>query len=149
MPYRFTVPEAKRIRVILSTDTACEADDPFAIAHALLSPKLMVKAVIAEHFRDPGSMERSYAAARHLLTLMQSDVPLLQGQSGPGLAEACSEGARFIIEEARREDPRPLFLLCMGAMSTAAAAIAAAPDVADRLTIVTIGGKAYPPRETP
>ena len=42
--YRFTVPENKRVRVIVSSDTACEADDPFAIAHALLSPKLEVKA---------------------------------------------------------------------------------------------------------
>ena len=40
MKYQFTVPESKRVRVIVSTDTACEADDPFAIAHALLSPKL-------------------------------------------------------------------------------------------------------------
>ena len=49
--YDFTIPEYKKVRVIVSTDTACEADDPFAITHALLSPKLDVKAVIAEHLK--------------------------------------------------------------------------------------------------
>ena len=67
MKYQFTIPEYKRVRVIVSTDAACEADDPFAIAHALLSPKLDVKAVVAEHFMCEGSMERSFAAAQKLL----------------------------------------------------------------------------------
>ncbi len=39
----FDVPDYKKIRVIIDTDAACEADDPFAIVHALLSPKLIVK----------------------------------------------------------------------------------------------------------
>ena len=142
MPYKFTVPEYKRVRVIVSTDTACEADDPFAIAHALLSPKLDVKAVVAEHFMQEGSMERSYAAANHLLTLMKSDIPVLHGQVWP--KDGClSEGAQFIIDEARRDDPRRLFVLLMGATTTAADALRAAPDIQDKLTIVTIGGRGY------
>ena len=39
----FDIPEYKKIRVIIDTDAACEADDPFAIVQALLSPKLIVK----------------------------------------------------------------------------------------------------------
>ena len=80
MKYHFTTPEYKRVRVIVSSDTACEADDPFAIAHALLSPKLDVKAVVAEHFMSKGSMEKSFAAATKLLALMKSDIPVLHGQ---------------------------------------------------------------------
>lgn len=143
MKYQFTVPENKRVRVIVSSDTACEADDPFAIAHALLSPKMDVKAVIAEHFMSEGSMERSYAAAAKLLSLMRSGVPVLHGQVWPKVDGEISEGARCIIDEARREDSRPLFVLCMGAVTTLAAALAAAPDIADRLTFVTIGGRGY------
>ncbi len=143
MKYRFTVPESKRVRVIVSTDAACEADDPFAIAHALLSPKLEVKAVVAEHFMGEGTMERSHAAAKHLLELMHSAVPVLHGQVWPKAAGEISEGAQAIIDEARREDPRPLFVLCMGAMTTAAAALEAAPDIAERMTLVTIGGRGY------
>ena len=52
----FDVVDAKKIRVIIDSDTACEADDPFAIAYALMSPKLIVKAIVAEHFAQPGSM---------------------------------------------------------------------------------------------
>lgn len=143
MKYAFTVPESKRVRVIVSTDAACEADDPFAIAHALMSPKLDVKAVVAEHFMGEGTMERSYEAAKKLLDLMKSDVPVLRGQVWPKVAGEVSEGAQLIIDEARRDDPRKLFVLCMGAMTTAAAALAAAPDIHDRLTIVTIGGRGY------
>lgn len=149
MPYQFTVPEYKRVRVIVSTDTACEADDPFAIAHALLSPKLDVKAIVAEHFKAEGSMERSYDAACTVTRLMQSGVPVLHGQIWPRQADELSEGAAFIIDEARREDPRPLFLLCMGALTTAAAALAAAPDITGRLTVVTIGGRGYGPDAIP
>ena len=143
MKYQFTIPEYKRVRVIVSTDAACEADDPFAIVHALLSPKLDVKAVIAEHFMCEGSMERSHAAASLLLGMMKSDVPVLRGQVWPKVAGEISEGAQCIVDEARRDDPHRLFVLCMGAMTTAAAALQAAPDIQDRLTIVTIGGRGY------
>ncbi len=142
MVYNFTVPDYKKVRVIVSTDAACEADDPFAIAHALLSPKLDVKAVVAEHFMGEGTMERSYDAAKHLLGLMKSDVPVLHGQVWPKDG-ALSEGAQCIISEARKEDAHRLFVLCMGAMTTVADALRAAPDIHDKLTIVTIGGRGY------
>ena len=142
MKYHFTMPEYKRVRVIVSTDTACEADDPFAIAHALLSPKLDVRAVIAEHFMSEGSMEKSFAAAKHLSDLMGSDVPVLHGQVWPKDG-TLSEGARCIIDEARRDNPHRLFVLLMGATTTMADALRAAPDIADKLTIVTIGGRGY------
>lgn len=142
MPYHFAVPDSKRVRVIVSTDAACEADDPFAIAHALLSPKLDVKAIIAEHFMAEGSMERSYDAACKLLSLMGSAVPVLHGQVWPKNG-ILSEGAQCIIDEARQDDPRKLFVLCMGAVTTLADALAAAPDIAENLTMVTIGGRGY------
>ena len=142
MVYNYTVPEYKKVRVIVSTDTACEADDPFAIAHALLSPKLDVKAVIAEHFLSEGSVAKSYAAATKLLTLMKSDVPVLHGQVWPKDGKI-SEGTQFIIDEARKNDPRKLSVLLIGATTTAADALRAAPDIHDKLTLVTIGGRGY------
>ena len=33
------IPDNKKIRVIIDTDAACEADDPFAIAQALMNHK--------------------------------------------------------------------------------------------------------------
>lgn len=45
----YTVQDYRKKRVIIDMDAACEADDPFAIAHALMSRMLDVRAVCAEH----------------------------------------------------------------------------------------------------
>ena len=60
LPY--SVPEEKRVRVIVSTDAANEVDDAYAIVHALLTPQFIMKGIIAAHFKDrvPQSMEKSY-----------------------------------------------------------------------------------------
>ena len=145
----FDVVDSKRLRVIIDSDTACEADDPFAITYALMSPKLIVRAIVAEHFAQPGSMEKSREAALRVTRAMKSDVPVLNGENGPGEAGEISEGVRFIIQEARTEDSHPLFLLCMGALTNVARALKEAPDIAGRLTVVTIGGHPYDLREIP
>lgn len=38
--YAFRVPDKKRVRVIIHSDAKNEADDQFAIAHALMAPTL-------------------------------------------------------------------------------------------------------------
>lgn len=145
----FDVTETKKVRVIIDSDTACEADDPFAIAYALMSPKLLVKAIVAEHFARPGSMEKSLEAALRVTRAMGSGVPVLRGEEGPGSSGEASEGVREIIREARKEDPHPLFLLCMGALTNIARAFAEAPDITARVTVVTIGGHPYDMEEIP
>ena len=60
MPLKYQVPDDKKVRVIVDSDAACEADDPFAIAHALLCDKFIVKAIFAEHFNCEGSMKQSF-----------------------------------------------------------------------------------------
>ncbi len=79
----FDVPDYKKIRVIVDTDAACEADDPFAIVHALLSPKLIVKGVVAEHFNVAHSMEDSYNEILTIKQAMAVDFPAFMGQTGP------------------------------------------------------------------
>ena len=145
----FDVTDAKKLRVIIDSDTACEADDPFAIAYALMSPKLIVKAIVAEHFAQSGSMEKSREAALRVTNAMGSSVPVLRGEDGPGENGEPSEGVRMIIREARTQDNHPLFLLCMGALTNAARALKEAPDIAGRMTIVTIGGHPYGMKEIP
>jgi len=145
----FDVVDSKKLRVIIDSDTACEADDPFAIAYALMSPKLIVKAIVAEHFAQPGSMEKSREAALRVTGAMGSNVPVLRGEEGPRSADEPSEGVRFIIEEARKEDAHPLFLLCMGALTNAARALKEAPDIAEKMTVVTIGGHPYDAEKIP
>lgn len=50
MTEKYKVPDSKKIRVIIDTDAACEADDRYAIAHALMTQKFIVKGITAEHF---------------------------------------------------------------------------------------------------
>jgi Inosine-uridine nucleoside N-ribohydrolase len=146
---KFDVADSKKLRVIIDSDTACEADDPFAIAYALMSPKLMVKAIVAEHFAQPGSMELSREAALRVTRAMNSHVPVLRGEEGPGGTGEPSEGVRRIIDEARREDEHPLFVLCMGALTNVSRALREAPDIAGGMTVVTIGGHPYDTEEIP
>ena len=143
MGLQFDVPDYKKIRVIIDTDAACEADDPFAIVHALLSPKLIVKGIIAEHFNEAGSSERSYCEIRTILNKMDMRVPIFMGLEGPVESEnsefSKNEAVSFITEEAMREDDKPLFILCQGAITNVAAAIKANPDILDRITVIWIG----------
>ena len=149
--YKFTVQEKKRVRVIIDTDAACEADDQFAIVHALLTPRFIVKGLIAEQFKSEGgeeSVDKSYAEIEKLLGLMKiSDMPVYHGAYHPLKSEADipdSEGADFIIEEALREDDRPLYVLCQGALTNVAVALNKCPEIADKFICIWIGGGFYP-----
>lgn len=147
MTYRFAVQEKKRVRVIIDTDAACEADDPFAIAHGLMTPRFIVKGILAEQFGAPGSVQKSYDAILHLLDLMDiHDVPVLMGTEplkSETDAPAC-EAADFIIQEALKDDPHPLYVLCQGALSNVAAAINKCPAIQDKFICIWIGGGFYP-----
>ena len=46
----YTVPECKKRRVIVVSDINCEADDPFAIMHHMLTPSIELKGIIACHY---------------------------------------------------------------------------------------------------
>lgn len=137
----YDVPEEKRIRVIVDTDAACEADDPFAIAHALMTKKFEVKGITAEHFVTEGSVDKSFAEVKTVLRLMNYEVPAFLGNKGPlSVDNSLSEAGKFIVKEAMVEDAKPLFLLCIGAITNVAAALRAHPEIAKRMTIVWIGG---------
>lgn len=117
--YNFPVPEEKIVRVITDTDLCNEADDPFAVVQALLSPKFDNVGVVAAHFgtRDPNGMQKSWQGLKDLTVLMQLTVPVLHG-APHALPDAAtpvpSEGAKLIIREAMKEDTRPLFVLLLG-----------------------------------
>ena len=146
MPLLYDVSEAKRKRVVIDTDAACEADDPFAIAHGLLCKKFEVKAILAEHFGVPGSAKRSYDEIMTILEAMEMDVPVFMGEEGR-LAEIrreeISPAAEYLIEEAMREDEKPLFVLCLGAITNVASAIRKCPEIVGKMTVVWIGGQSY------
>ena len=146
----FDIPDHKKVRVIVDTDAACEADDAFAIVHALLSPKLIVRGVIAEHFNVSHSMEDSFDEISALKQAMAIDFPSFMGQNGPLSSDPfVSEGVDFIIKEALSDSPHPLFVLCQGAITNVAMAIKTNPDIIGRMTIIWIGTHGEAPCTAP
>jgi inosine-uridine nucleoside N-ribohydrolase len=156
----FSVPDIKKKRVIVHTDTACEADDHFAVVHHLLTPSEIVVGIIAGHFeyynrvipqlaaRRFTSMEKSFAECQKILDFMGiDDIPLIKGakQEIPDrehLPE--SPGADFIIAEAMKDDSAPLFIALQGCITDLAIALVKEPRVSDKMTAIWIGGGKYP-----
>lgn len=151
----FRVPEQKRVRMIVDTDCKNEADDQFALAHHLMTPMLEVKGIVAAHFENGRpdyrgrSMQASFDEIERVLDLMdlRGKYPVLKGCAKPLPDQRTpveSEGARFIVAEALRDDPRPLFVALQGAITDLASALLMEPSIKDRLTAIWIGGDRYP-----
>ncbi|MBQ9643972.1 MAG: nucleoside hydrolase [Lachnospiraceae bacterium] len=149
--YAFDVPEEKIVRVLIDTDAKNEADDQFAIVQALLSPKLENCGFIAAHFgtRLPDSMERSYLELEKIFDLMgfEKDGMIFRG-AGRAIPDKAtpqvSEGAQKIVDEAMKDDPRPLYVLVLGPLTDMASALLMEPRIAQRCTVIWIGGGRYP-----
>lgn len=150
--YVFQVSEEKIVRVITDTDAKNEADDDFAVVQALLSPKIENVGLIAAHYgisRDTDSMEKSFQELETVVEKMgfSGKVPIFRGGEH-GMKDTTtpvdSEGARMIIKEAMKEDTSPLFAIFLGPLTDIASAYLMEPRIAKRLTIIWIGGGAYP-----
>ena len=146
MSFFYEIPDYKKVRVIIDTDAACEADDPYAIAHALMCQKFIVKGILAEHFDCEGSTQRSYDEICTILDAMNLSVPVFMGAEtklADNTMAELSPASDFLVKEALREEDKPLYVLCIGAITNVAAAIQACPDITSRMTVVWIGGQSY------
>lgn len=150
MSYTFNVQECKKVRVIIDTDAACEADDQYAICHAIMTPKFIIKGIIAEQFgckNDDNTVDKSYAEIQKILKLMTLEVPVFHGARVALKSEdevVNCEGADLIIKESLSESKQPLFILCQGAITNVAAALIKCPEIANKFTCIWIGGGFYP-----
>jgi purine nucleosidase len=144
---------SSRRRVIIDTDAKNEADDQFAIVHALLSPSLEVRGLIAAHFgmsRSDRSMEESRAEIDLLLQLMGLEQQVTVANGAPsGIPDEQtprdSAGAQLIIAESKLASPEePLFVAFLGPLTDMASAILLDPGLVDReVVVVWIGGVGY------
>lgn len=156
MNYTFSVPDNKRVRMIVSTDCKNEADDQFALAHHLMTPMFILKGIVPCHFNmfscdygDGHTAQASMDEVNKVLDLMdrQGVCPVCKGSEFPMKDEqtpAVSDGAKLIAEEAMKDDPHPLFIACQGALTDVASALLMKPEIADRMTAIWIGGAPYP-----
>lgn len=148
----FGIPYEKKIRVILNTDAKNEVDDQFAIVQAVLSESFDLRGIIAAHFGDEKSkrsMQDSCDEVKKVLSLMKrEDITVLCGGEKALTTEDApveSEGARFIIEEAVKEDARPLYIAFLGPLTDMASALLMNPEIASRdITVIWIGGRDWP-----
>lgn len=151
MTEKYRVPDSKKIRVIIDTDAACEADDQYAIAHALMTQKFIVRGITAEHFGtefEGKSEQKSYEEIKKVLHLMgREEIPVFHGkpQAISGKNEISdTEAVDFIINEAKADSKYPLFVLCQGAVTNVACALIKAPEIAEKMTVISIIGAPYP-----
>jgi purine nucleosidase len=145
-------------RVIIDTDAKNEADDQYAIVHALLSPTLDVRGLIAAHFgtrRSTRSMQESREEIDRLLDLMnlRGKVTVADGAAGAiadGRTPQDSPGARLIVEESKQASAEdPLYVAFLGPLTDMASAILLDPEIVRRpVVVIWIGGVGYGGVET-
>lgn len=150
--YSYEVPEYRKVRLIIDTDLKCEADDPFALVHAIMTPKFKIAGVIGAHFgarTHQDSMMRSYNEAKLYMEYMNltDKIPVFKGAERAIPDEKTpmpSEGSDLIIREAMKDDPSPLYVLLWGPVTDLASAILLKPEITKRLHVVWLGGAWYP-----
>ena len=145
-----TFPTDRSIRVIADTDCNCECDDQFCIAHMLMTPRFDMRGIIAEHYAEPDSEQKSYEEIKRVIKLMDvedSGTKILHGAKDAMVDSHTpveSEGARFIVEEAMKEDSRPLFICGQATCTNIASAYLMEPRIAEKVVVIWIGGRPYP-----
>lgn len=164
IPWLPAGPAAARLRVIIDNDFAGDPDDLFQVAHHLLSPSVDIRGIVCSHLREgdpffPGddSADEARRVMQRLAAVLRVDLDgLLYTGSNRALRSRTepqdSEAARFIVAEAMRDEPGlpPLFVVCGGGLTDIASAYLMEPAIAERLTLIWIGGPeheglGYPP----
>jgi len=147
------IPQKPSARVIVDNDFAGDPDGLAALIHQMLTPKTRVTLVTASALNpllvgDGASAGKTAAAgadlARELIerARFSSPPPVMGGAEDFALDP--SPAAEAIVNEAMRDDALPLYLTCGGPLTNVAAALRLEPAIADRMTLVWIGGGAYP-----
>src|SRR5689334_2312477 len=133
-------------RAVLDTDTFNEIDDQFAVVYAVLSPaQIRLEALYAAPFENERStgpadgMVKSYDEIRRLLDRLPGPHPPVLHGSRSWLPTEPSPASEDLIARARAGD-EPLYVLTIGAPTNVAAALQAAPDIAERIVVVWLGG---------
>jgi len=141
-----------RVRVVVDNDFGGDPDGLVQLAHHALSPSVDLRLVIGSHLRpgdpfDPSAVTADTAAsrAREVLELAdRSDVRVLAGSNTgftTGAEPSRSPAAEALVAEAMRDDVDTPLYVCAGAgLTEVAAAWLTEPRIAERLTLIWIGG---------
>jgi hypothetical protein len=144
-------------RVIVSTDIGgTDPDDDQSMVHLLLYADVLdleglisspygngrrehILAVIDRYEKDYQSLKRhaDYPEPDRLRRITFEGA--LDRVAGRGVAGP-TDGSTWIVERARRDDPRPLWVLVWGGLEDVAQALHDAPDILPKLRVYFIGG---------
>lgn len=153
-PWLSSAPSAPRLRVIIDNDFAGDPDDLYQLVHHLLSPSVDVRGIICSHlpagddlYGGADSADRARRVVQRFAEVLRIELSeYLYTGSNSALAARSeprdSEAARFIVAEAMRDEPglAPLFYAAGGGLTDLASAYLLEPAIAERLTVVWIGG---------
>jgi uncharacterized protein YndB with AHSA1/START domain len=150
---------AERHRVIVSSDIGgTDPDDFQSMVHFLLYADVLdVEGIISspygpgrrEHIfevidrydRDyPSLVERSSTYPKPAALRALAKQGALDSPGRAGVANTPTEGSNWIVQCARRADPRPLYVLVWGGIEDLAQALHDAPDILPKLRVYFIGG---------
>lgn len=147
-------PPTGDVEVVLDTDAYNEIDDQFAIAYALLSDSIDVRAVYAAPFDNrrssgPGDgMAKSYDEIRRLLDLLGHPDP--EGTTYRGATAYATDvggpvespATTDLIRRARgRDRDDPLYVVAIGAPTNVASAVEREPSIVENVVVVWLGGQ--------
>ena len=142
-----------RVPMVLDTDTANEIDDQFAVVHALLSQdRLQLEAINATLFSRESSspaagVAESEAEIHRLLERLGVDDRgrVLRGADAflsneqPSVQNAASDD---LIRRALEPRDGRLWVAAIGALTNVASALHEAPEIAEQICVVWLGGQA-------
>ena len=145
-------------RVIVSTDIGGSDPDDFqSMVHYLVyadrfeteglisSPPgkgraLHIGEVLDAYGRDLPNLRAAspaYPSAEALRAVVRQGA--IDDQAGDAPSGEVSEGARLIVERAKADDPRPLWVLVWGSITDVAQALHHDPSIAEKLRVYSIG----------
>jgi hypothetical protein len=155
---RLAAAPGDRPRVVVSTDIGgTDPDDFQSLVHLLLhADSVEIEGLISSPY-GPGRRQHilevidryaadyanlsthssRYPAPEHLRRISKQGA--IDSSPAAGFAHA-TEGSDWIVQAARRADPRPLWVLVWGGIDDLAQALHDAPDILPRLRVYFIGG---------
>lgn len=151
LEHPFAPVSGPRSRLVYVNDVSGDPDGFFATAHQILSPSAELRNIVGTDGGGRGeTAERSTSLLNEIVQLMdrQGQIKVHQGAANripqPD-TPVRSSGTQAIIDEALRNDTKlPLFIAAGGGLTEVASAVMIEPRIADRFTLVWIGGDALP-----
>ena len=147
----YAVAQEGNRRLILDADTANEIDDMYAIVRMLNQDQFEVLALSSaqwiHYLAESDSVGASQKINEELVQLVgQTSLPTPKGSAEPmgkpwgGEEPKDSPAAQFIIQAAREASPdRKLIVMCLGASTNLASAIAMEPAIAKNIEARILG----------